>query len=622
MPALRSLESEVESLALSIANPTDALREIAALLCKRVGSRVALLTRFEDAERGTTLLVHSGLAGPLAEAYLGAIEAHRSECLRTAKVFTVVTPDQDVVGVLPNELRSMKLDKLLVLPLYKAGKPLGMLALARHGQSFSATAVRDVERLRTALVLLVEQTDQLEKLSIYSDYANFDGLTGLHNHRYFQEALSKEVARAQRLGYPVSLMMIDIDHFKKYNDSHGHPSGDLALKEIAGVLKRSIRTYDLAARYGGEELVLLLPQVSPHRALPLAERIRSAVAELSLRGATDSASAKLTISVGLAGLPANAKSKSDLVKRADQALYLAKEEGRNRVGVSLIRSRKAIRFAYCPPAFTSSYYADILTGVRDVIEQLGGIELIARAPEKESDHAGLKRICRSLIRGGVDAIALAPQSDAILSTVRELNRARVPVFFFNVPHKIRGAEVVTYIGYQQREAGREVGRYLSRVLRGRGSILVLTGHDDESSRERVAGFREEIASYPNLRIAATRDAGWERGKACRVVERALDQRAAIDAIYAVNDEMALGASDAVAAARRRGAIFVVGLDGTRSARQAVRDGALTATLNTNPSEMGRILMRTVVRGLNPRERVEPEIVSPINMIDLENVVHH
>jgi diguanylate cyclase (GGDEF)-like protein len=416
-------------------------------------------------------------------------------------------------------------------------------------------------------------------------------------------------------------MMIDIDRFKQYNDTFGHPHGDVALKEIASVLRKSIRSYDLAARYGGEEMVLVLPQASPHRIRPLAERIRAAIAELPFRGATDSHRVQLTISIGVAGLPAHAKSKSELIERADQALYLAKEEGRNRVRVALVRSRKSIRFAYCPPAFTSSYYVDILTGVRDVIDQLGGITLTTRAPEKESDHRGLAHICRSLIARGVDAVALAPQSDAVLPVVRALNKARIAVFFFNVPRRIEGAQVVSCIGYRQKEAGREVGCFLARVLRGRGSILVLKGLTDTSSLERVAGFRAEIARYPKMRIVATRQAYWERDKARSVVERVLEKHS-LDAIYAVSDEMALGASEAVAAAGRRGEIFVVGLDGTRAALQAIREGALTATLNTNPREMGRILMRTVVRGLNRRERVEPEILSPINIVDLENVAQY
>jgi diguanylate cyclase (GGDEF)-like protein len=618
MEAAQKLQSEVERLVLATADTAKALREITALVCTRTDSVVALLQRWEDEERGAMLLAHVGLDALLAHKLGAALAPYRAACLRSGRPLAIDVLDETVQAELPDELRALKLGKLLALPLAKAGKALGVLILARRTASFGAAALRAIEPVRTSFALLVEQMTYLEKISVYSNVANLDGLTGLHTHRYFQEALDKEIARAQRIGSPVTLMMIDIDHFKRYNDTFGHPQGDVALKEIAQVLLRNIRTYDVAARYGGEEMVLVLPHASPHRMLPLAERIRTIIAELPIRGATDSHHVQLTVSIGVAGLPANAKTKSELIERADQALYLAKEEGRNRVGVSLVSSRKVIRFAYCPPAFTSSYYVDILTGVRDVIEELGGIDLIARAPDKESDRRGLASICRSLIRRGVDAVALASQSEAILPSVRAFNRAGIPVFFFNVPRKLAGARAVSTIGYRQKEAGREVGRYLARVLRGRGSILVIKGLTDPSSLDRVAGFRAEIARYPKLRVVATRPGDWERDKARRVVERALNEHA-LDAIYAVSDEMALGASDAVAAAGRRGEIFVVGLDGTRAALQAIRDGVLTATLNTNPQEMGRILMRTVVRGLNRRERVEPEILSPINMVDLQNL---
>lgn len=615
------LKADTEKLVLASTAPADALRDIVALLCRRTRSQIALLARWEDADRCATLVAHPGLSARLADRFCGALAPYRTECALSGKPVAVDTIDKAVLDAFPNELRELKLGKLLVVPLHKARKPLGLLILARRAAPFKAETVSAIDQARGSLVLLVEQLAYLETISLYSNFANFDGLTGLYNHRYFQQELEKEIARAQRLGYPVSLMMIDIDHFKQYNDAFGHPQGDAALKDIAGILQRSIRSYDLAARYGGEEMVLVVPQVPPHKTVPLAERVRTAIAELPFRGATDTHQVSLTVSIGIAGMPAHAKTKSELIERADQALYLAKEEGRNRVSVSLIRSRKSIRFAYCPPAFTSSYYVDILTGVREVVDQLGGITLMTRAPDKESDYRGMARICRSLVRGGIDAIALSSHSDAIRPVVRELNRANVPVFFFNAPSKIEGAEVVSYVGYRQREAGREVGRYLARILRGRGSILVLKGLNKSSSAERVAGFRSEIARYPDLRVVATRKADWEREKSRRVVARMLEKHT-LDAIYAVSDEMALGACDAVAAAGLRGQIFVVGLDGTRTALQAIRDGALTATLNTNPREMGRILMRTVVRGLNRRDRVDPEIFSPINIVNLENVAHY
>ncbi|MBN2716121.1 MAG: diguanylate cyclase [Deltaproteobacteria bacterium] len=614
------LTTEIDRLVLASASPSDAIRDIVALLRRRTRSRMALLARGEDAERCATLVTHPGLSARLADRLCDLLAPYRAESARTGKSIAVQSIDKAIIAAFPDELRHLKLGRLLVVPLHKARKPLGCLILARRTATFESDIIAAIEHNRGSLVLLLEQLHYLDTISVYSNFANFDGLTGLYNHRYFQQALDKEISRAQRLNHPVSLMMIDIDHFKQYNDAFGHPQGDAALRDIAGVLQRSIRSYDLAARYGGEEMVIILPQVAPHKTLSLAERIQTAIAELPFRGATDTHRVKLTVSIGIAGIPAHAKTKSELIERADQALYLAKEEGRNRVSVSLVRSRKSIRFAYCPPAFTSSYYGDILTGVSDVVNQLGGITLMTRAPDRESDYTGMARICRALVRSGIDAIALSSHSDAIGPVVQELNKANVPVFFFNALSRIDGADVVSYVGYGQREAGREVGRFLSRILREQGSILVLKGLPNSVSADRVAGFRGEIARYPHIRIVATRQADWEREKARRIVERILEQHP-IDAIYAVNDEMALGACDAVAAAGRRGEIFVVGQDGTRAALQAIREGSLTATLNTNPREMGRILMRTVVRGLNRREDVEPEIFSPINIVNLENVDH-
>jgi diguanylate cyclase (GGDEF)-like protein len=612
------LKTKIEKLILAGTSPADALRGIVALLHRKTRSQVTFLARREDANRCATMVTHTGLSARLADCFCDVLTPYRKESALTGKPIAVNTIDTAVLAAFPRELQKLKIGKLLVVPLHKARTPLGWLILARRTAAFDADTVDAINQNRGSLVLLMEQLYYLDTISIYSNFANFDGLTGLYNHRYFQQALEKEIARAQRLNHPVSLMMIDIDNFKQFNDAFGHPAGDAALKDIAGILQRSIRSYDLAARYGGEELAIILPQVSPHKSRSLARRIQTNVAEYPFRGAADTHRVKLTISIGIAGMPAHAKTKSELIERADQSLYVAKEEGRNRIRVSLVRSRKTIRFAYCPPAFTSSFYGDILTGVSDVANQLGGIELMTRAPDKESDYKGMSCICEALVRSGIDAIALSSHSDAIGPVVQELNQARVPVFFFNALSRIKGADVVSYVGYRQREAGREVGRFLARILRERGTIFVLKGLPHSTSTDRVAGFRSEIAQYPNIRVVATRQGDWEREKSRRIVEQLLAKQP-VDAIYAVSDEMALGACDAVTAAGRQGQIFVVGLDGTHTALQAIREGVMTATLNTNPREMGRILMRTVVRSLNRRERVEPEIFSPINIVNFENV---
>ena len=183
-----------------------------------------------------------------------------------------------------------------------------------------------------------------------------DGLTGLYNHRYFYERLNQEIARAQRYGLPLSLLMIDIDDFKHFNDRYGHPTGDLVLAEVGRILGTQIRTgIDIAARYGGEEFTIVLPNTArdgaqvvgtrlarelsalpgappPHRegAVGVSERIRESVAASDLPGVD--ADTRITVSVGVACFP-GAGGPGELVRNADKALYLAKRLGKNRVEV-------------------------------------------------------------------------------------------------------------------------------------------------------------------------------------------------------------------------------------------------------------------------------------------------
>lgn len=152
-----------------------------------------------------------------------------------------------------------------------------------------------------------------------------DGLTGLKNHRYFRETLEKAFMRAVREGAPLSIVMLDVDRFKQYNDTFGHPAGDEVLRTVAALLQRSTRRHDLVARYGGEEFVLLLPNTGENEARKVAERTRKAVANhpWTLR--------PVTISLGIATLDQDASSPSQLVDQADKALYISKNHGRNRV---------------------------------------------------------------------------------------------------------------------------------------------------------------------------------------------------------------------------------------------------------------------------------------------------
>jgi diguanylate cyclase (GGDEF)-like protein len=159
-----------------------------------------------------------------------------------------------------------------------------------------------------------------------STQAMTDALTGLFNHRYFQERIEREIKLADRNNNQVSLILLDIDHLKRINDSHGHRCGDNALCHVANVMQTCVREVDICARYGGEEFVLILPQCGREDAITVAERLREAIASTSLPKI-----GQVTASVGVATYPSAAKSKEELIEMADRAMYLAKAAGRNRV---------------------------------------------------------------------------------------------------------------------------------------------------------------------------------------------------------------------------------------------------------------------------------------------------
>jgi diguanylate cyclase (GGDEF)-like protein len=152
------------------------------------------------------------------------------------------------------------------------------------------------------------------------DLAVKDGLTGLFNRRYFNELIKTEMNRVRRAPAPLSLLMLDIDNFKNYNDTQGHPAGDELLKGVAKVLKSSVRAVDMVCRYGGEEFVIILPQADKSVGKILAERIR---VQVNLYFPT-------TISIGVATYPDDAEEIEPLIQKADNALYQAKQSGKNK----------------------------------------------------------------------------------------------------------------------------------------------------------------------------------------------------------------------------------------------------------------------------------------------------
>ena len=163
--------------------------------------------------------------------------------------------------------------------------------------------------------------------------AHRDGLTGLYNHRYFREAFEKEIARSERHGHAISLIFIDIDHFKNYNDTHGHLAGDEVLRGLSRLIEERCRASSVVARYGGEEFVILVPETDKPGALTLGDAIRRAVEEYPFAGEDGQPLGRLTLSLGVSTYPEDGTDGQTLVNHADMALYQAKRKGRNRIVV-------------------------------------------------------------------------------------------------------------------------------------------------------------------------------------------------------------------------------------------------------------------------------------------------
>lgn len=183
------------------------------------------------------------------------------------------------------------------------------------------------EQIKQHTAALVEANARLQQESIR------DPLTGLYNRRYLEEILDRETRRAVRAEYELGILMLDLDHFKKFNDTYGHDAGDTVLRETAAFLAKSVRSEDTICRFGGEEFIILLPMADLQTSQARAERIRSKLRELTVLHQGHSLG-MITISVGVAELPQHGTSPKELLERADAALYRAKREGRDRVAAA------------------------------------------------------------------------------------------------------------------------------------------------------------------------------------------------------------------------------------------------------------------------------------------------
>jgi diguanylate cyclase (GGDEF)-like protein len=217
-----------------------------------------------------------------------------------------------------------------IAPLQRAHECLG--AIVVEGEAESQITAEEGSLLQLLASLASQALQNVRRLEAATTASNTDALTALPNRRMFDDRLRHELGECQRNGHELSLIVADVDHFKRVNDSFGHEAGDAVLVAVARTVARSLRNGDLCARYGGEEIAVLLPRTPPDSAREVAERLRRAVEEVRVKVGGEQLG--VTISLGVATYPSSTRTSGDLFAAADQALYTAKKAGRNRVSIA------------------------------------------------------------------------------------------------------------------------------------------------------------------------------------------------------------------------------------------------------------------------------------------------
>jgi diguanylate cyclase (GGDEF)-like protein len=227
-------------------------------------------------------------------------------------------------------LDQLNIDLFVCVPLKGKQETQGILIV--DNMITKKTINKDDVRILTMFAnqagLAIENAHLYETIKFQ---AHTDSLTRLWNHGYFQNAITGVLKNAKNQKFTASLAMMDLDNFKAYNDILGHQKGDAALREVASIIKKSTRSQDIACRYGGEEFAIIMPRISKNDSIYVLERLRTAIERTFMRTEKKSAFPPLTISAGISSYPSDAQKKEDLIRKSDEALYTAKDSGKNRV---------------------------------------------------------------------------------------------------------------------------------------------------------------------------------------------------------------------------------------------------------------------------------------------------
>ncbi|RMH71639.1 MAG: diguanylate cyclase [Gemmatimonadetes bacterium] len=258
-----------------------------------------------------------------------------------SKIIELIRASRDLQHRDPREVYSDVLKFLTHLEFEPEEAEMHWNTILQHHQEITQTLQRNVGLRVAMLDYFININKKIEnpkiiEIAIFEETqrsALTDALTGLYNRRYFEEVLFREIHRAKRYDLNTSLLFLDVDNFKKYNDTYGHSVGDQLLTDVGELIRKSLREADIPVRYGGEEFAVILPETSGQEAVYVAERIRRAIAQHyeECNGDNPAWLEQVTVSIGIASFPIDAQFPGELVEKADLAMYRAKKDGKNRV---------------------------------------------------------------------------------------------------------------------------------------------------------------------------------------------------------------------------------------------------------------------------------------------------
>jgi ribose transport system substrate-binding protein len=288
-------------------------------------------------------------------------------------------------------------------------------------------------------------------------------------------------------------------------------------------------------------------------------------------------------------------------------------------------ARQGVRIGLVLKTLNSPFFIEMQRGASEAANRLG-VALIVQAAEREVDVDKQMQIIENLIETGVNALCITPSgSKEIVSAIAKANRANIPVVILDTRVDRRAAEeasvrIASFVGSDNYAGGRLAGEHLIRLSGGRARVAILEGiPGHETGDSRLRGFRDAVKQTPGIEIVASQTANWERDQGFNVSQNLLQAHPNLDAIFACNDMMALGAVEAIAAAGKTGRVQVIGFDAVEDARKAIVAGTIAASIAQFPDEMGRVGVENAVRVVRG-ETVEPDVQVRIELVTKANLI--